>query len=192
VTVSLSEGLFARIHQEIEDGTLDFYLGPLSEAGLPASLKSELLFENKRVVLCRKGHPLREATSLKQLVPAQWISTTVTENMDAELGPVFTVRGLPTPQIRFHAQSSLTMTLAVANSDLLVMVPQQWLDYPTTREFLEQIPIREPLSAPAIYAVHRRRLPLTPAAQYLYDLLVRFGHEIGTPPRRSPDVKRKH
>ena len=178
VTLAVREGLFARVHQEVESGTLDFYVGPLSEAKLPASLSSDLLFENRRVVLCRKNHPLSEATSINQLVSAQWISTTVTENMEAELSPVFKSHGLPSPAIKFHAQSSLTMTLAVAHSDLLVMVPQQWLDFPTTKALLQQVVVKEPLVAPAIFAVRRRRLPLTPAAQYLYDLFYRYSQEL--------------
>ena len=192
VTLVLREGLFARVHHEVEDGRLDFYVGPLSEAALGASLQSDLLFENKRVILCRKGHPLRESNSLKELLPAAWISTAVTENLDAELGPVFRAAGLPAPQIKLHAQSSLTMTLAAANSDLLVMVPHQWLDFPTTREFLQQVRVRETIEAPPIYAVRRRRLPLTPAAQYMYDLFLHFGRQIAPLPQsRKPRSKTK-
>jgi len=187
VTLKVREGLFSRVHHEVEDGALDFYVGPLSEAKLSASLSSELFFENRRVILCRKAHPLCDATSLKQLVSAQWISTTVTENMDAELSPVFKSHGLAAPQIKLHAQSSLTMSLAAAHSDLLVMVPQQWLDFPTTKALLQQIHVREPLAAPAIHAVRRRRLPLTPAAQYFYDLLYRYSQQLHTraPTRNS-------
>jgi DNA-binding transcriptional LysR family regulator len=181
VTLTLREGLFAQMHQEVEDGRLDFYVGPLSEAALAASLKSELVFENKRVILCRKGHPLRNATTLRHLAQAQWISTTVTEDLDAELGPAFLAQGLRSPPIKLHSQSFLSLTLSVANSDLLVVVPQQWLDFPTTREFLEQVRVREQLTAPAIYMVRRRRMPLTPAAQYLYDLLSRHAQEIIVP-----------
>jgi LysR family transcriptional regulator, regulator of abg operon len=193
VTLSVREGLFSRVHQEVEGGTLDFYVGPLSETKLPASLSSDLLFENRRVILCRKDHPLSGATSLKQLNAAGWISTTVTENLEAELTPVFKSHGLPAPQIKFHAQSSLTMTLAVAHSDLLVMVPHQWLDFPTTKALLQQIPVREPLDAPAIFAVRRRRLPLTPAAQYLYDLFCRYARELESQtPTRKVTRKRCH
>jgi LysR family transcriptional regulator of abg operon len=194
VTLVLREGLFSRVHHEVEDGTLDFYVGPLSEARLPASLKSEVVFENKRVILCRKGHSLRNAVRLDQLAEAQWISTPVTENMDAELGPVFKSYDLASPQIKLHAQSSLTMTLAAAHSDLLVMVPQQWLEFPTTRELLQQIHVREALTAPAIYGVRRRWLPLTPAAQYLYDLIFRFGQEIANRPsqRKAKPKKLRH
>lgn len=177
VILSIREGVFARVHQEVEDGTIDFYVGPLSESALPASLKAEMVFKNRRIVLCRKGHPLRHATTLEELASAQWVSTTVTENMDAELGPVFKTHGMPSPVIKLHAQSSLTMTLAVAHSDLLAMVPQQWLHFPTTRAYLEQVPLREALPAPSIHAVRRRRLPLTPAAQHFYDLLLRAGRE---------------
>jgi DNA-binding transcriptional LysR family regulator len=191
VTLTLREGLFAQMHREVEDGRLDFYVGPLSEAAPAASLKSELAFENKRVILCRKGHPLRNATTLRHLGQAQWISTTVTEDLHAELGPVFLAQGLPSPPIKLHSQSFLSLTLSAANSDLLVMVPQQWLNFPTTRELLEQVRVREPLMAPAIYMVRRRGMPLTPAAQYLYDQLLRYGQETiaSRPQRRRRDSR---
>jgi len=187
ILLSIREGLFARVHREVEEGALDFYMGPLSETPVPGSLQSELAFNNRRIILSRKGHSLRHANSLSKLVNADWISTTVTETEDAELGPLFAAHGLPTPKVRLHVQSSLTMTLAVAHTDLLVMVPQQWLGFPTTRDLLQEVRVKEPLDAPAVYAVRQRRFPLTPAAQLFYDLLLQFGHEIAG---RGPSKRR--
>jgi len=37
---------------------------------------------------------------------------------------------MPPPQIVLHARSALVTMLSVANSDLLSILPRQWLDYP--------------------------------------------------------------
>lgn len=63
-------------------------------------------------------------------------------------------------------------TLAVT-SDLLAMLPQQWLGFAQRTRLLQQIRLAEELAAPAICMVHRVRLPLTPVAEHLSDLLQR-------------------
>lgn len=173
VTVCITEGLLSRLHQQIEDGSIDFYVGPVLEAELPVELTKELLFENERLVFCRRGHPLAQVRTLAELTDASWLSTSVTSETAAELGPYFADNGLPEPHIALHASSALTMVLAAANSDLLAMLPKQWLEFPSIEQFVSVVPIEKPIAAPAIYLVQRRRLPLTPAAQYFCDLIVK-------------------
>ena len=173
VDLTIQEGLFSRMQGMLEDGQLDFYVGPLSEENLPGSLISELLFENQRVIFGRLGHPLAKAKTLRELVDANWISTSVTHQSEFELAPVFEHHDLPAPRIMLHAQSALTMVLAAASSDLLTMLPRQWLQFPGISQLLMPINVIEPLAAPPIFTVRRRRLPLTPAAEYLYDMFVR-------------------
>jgi LysR family transcriptional regulator of abg operon len=69
--------------------------------------------------------------------------------------------------------AGLATTVAVANSDLLIMVPEQWLNFPRASENLAVLPITEPLPAPPICIVTRAQMPLTPAAQFLADLFHR-------------------
>lgn len=170
-TLTIVEGLLPRMQHGLESGELDFYIGPLTERALPKALSAELLFANQRLVFCRRGHQLREAKSLTELTAAGWISTSVTEMADAELAPLFAHHGLPAPRIELHAQSALTMLLAAAHSDLLTMLPQQFLHFPAAQQMLEQIKVCETLAAPSIYSVKRAQAVLTPAAQYLHDLL---------------------
>ncbi|MDH4654883.1 LysR substrate-binding domain-containing protein [Pseudomonas sp. BN606] len=173
VRLNLVEGLLPRVQAGLESGELDFYIGPLSEHALPKSLGAELLFEQLRVVLGRRGHPLSEARSLAELVDARWISTSVTETTDAELGPLFARHGLPSPRVDLHAQSAFSMLMAAASSDLLCMLPEQFLRYPATQQTLSHIQVREVLPAPSVYAVRRSQVVLTPAAQFLHELLAR-------------------
>jgi hypothetical protein len=62
------------------------------------------------------------------------------------------------------------MITAAASSDLLAMLPQQWLEFAQNTKLPEQIKIEEQLQAPALYLITSLRLPLTPIAERLSDL----------------------
>jgi DNA-binding transcriptional LysR family regulator len=173
VTLSIRDGLFPRIEADLKDGEIDFYVGPLPEFAPAKEFVVEKLFDNTRVILARKGHPLANARSLAELTGARWISTSVTLDSGAELGPLFERQGLPQPVFDMHATSGVTMIPAVANSDLLIMVPQQWLHFTLFTEHVIVLPIEERLPAAPICIVTRSRLPLTPAAQFFADLFRR-------------------
>ncbi|MBN9082995.1 MAG: LysR family transcriptional regulator [Rhizobiales bacterium 62-17] len=173
VTLKIQEGLFPAVENALMEGALDFYAGPLAETPPPQAFLVERLFDNGRRVFCRKGHRLANARSLAELGDAEWISTTLTSQDRAELLPLFAALDLPQPRIVLHAASALSMVLAAAYSDLLVLLPEQWLDSPLTRDLLACVPVREALPGAPIYIVHRARLPLTPAAEFLSDMLRR-------------------
>lgn len=173
VLLDIEESLYPNIEIALITGKLDFYVGPLPETPLPKDLTAEKLFDNRRVVLARKGHALCNARSLRDLVDANWITTSVTIQRSAELGPLFELHGLPAPKVRMQAHSALTMIMAAAHSDLLAMMPQQWRDSPWSTDLLQVIEVEELLTAAAMHIVKRTRLPLTPAAEYLCDLLRR-------------------
>ncbi|WP_174273247.1 LysR substrate-binding domain-containing protein, partial [Sphingomonas bacterium] len=175
VLLRITEGLFPAIEADIRSGAVDFYVGPLSEDHLPGEYSSEKLFENRRVVLGRRGHPLAGATSLAELVDARWVATSVTMDSGAELSPLFQRHGLPSPIIAIQAQSALSMITVAASSDVLAMLPQQWLSFARTSRLLGHIAVTEELGAPAICIVSRSRFPLTPIAQHLTDLFRRAG-----------------
>jgi LysR family transcriptional regulator, regulator of abg operon len=178
VLIKLSEGLFPSLEGALKDGELDFYVGPLAETPPAQEFLVEKLFDNTRLVFCRRGHPLAGSTSLAELTATEWVSTSVTASSDAELTPLFRSLGLPAPQIAIHAPSALSMVMTVANSDLLMMLPEQWRASPLTRELLDCVPIREILPAPTIYIVRRARLPLTPAAEYFTDMIRRSAEHL--------------
>jgi LysR family transcriptional regulator, regulator of abg operon len=169
----LSEGLFPTIETSLRGGILDCYIGPPPKEPPGSELLVEELFENTRVILGRRGHPLGHARSLRKLVDAEWLSTSVTLNVGDELGPLFAQHGLPPPRLVLHAHSALSFIVAVAYTDLLAMLPVQWMQFPLTRDALQKIDVVEKLPAPPICIVRRAGLPLTPAAEYLCDMMRR-------------------
>lgn len=176
VRLDLIDAVFSTVASRLSDGTIDCYIGPPPEA-VPDGLVSELLFENTRVIVGRKGHPRSGAKSLRELSGAEWMTTSITSQPEQELGPLFAQHGLPAPKLVLQAHSALTLIVSIISSDLLTMLPIQWTSFPLTREALQTIAVTETLPAPPICIVQRVSLPLTPAAEHFCDLIRRAaGH----------------
>ncbi|MEG3126115.1 LysR family transcriptional regulator [Sphingomonas sp. GB1N7] len=173
VRIKLVEGSLPMLETEIRDGLIDLYYGPVATGFADPSLLIELLFENERMIIGRRDHPLRFAATLKELVGASWVTTPMAIDSDNEVNSVFAAAGLPSARIVMQASSAMNLAVIVATSDLLAPVPQQWMELIRATGMMERIPVREVSKAPRICAVRRANIPLTPAAEFLNDLATR-------------------
>ena len=173
IRLHIIEGFYPTLEERLRDGTVDFYIGPDGGAQPVPQLSREVLFQNHRIVLCRAGHPLAAATSLRELVGQDWVTTSITADASDEINAFFARNGLPPPRLAVRSQSALTLLTCLVNSDLLAMVPAQWERFGMTRKALTTIRVEEELSAPPLVLVRRSDLPLTPAALHLLDLMRR-------------------
>lgn len=171
VQLRLIEAIFPTVEAGLRDGSMDFYVGPEPGAPVSADLTEETLFANTRIVLARRGHPLAAAGSLAELAGAEWATTSVTLNASEELGQLFQRHNLPPPRLALQSQSAMTLIVSLAYTDLLAMVPVQWLAFAPVAGILQAVPVQEVLPAAAIVVIRRSGLPLTPAATCFLDLL---------------------
>lgn len=174
VTLKVIEGLYPAIEPGLRNGSIDFYVGAASHDTPAPGLVSETLFENTRIVVGRKGHPLAAARSLKELCNAEWATPSLDVIAAEDLNEVFSRFKLGQPQIRLQANSAMSLLVALAHSDLLTMLPRQWAEFALTQHVLQVISVREQLTAPPIVFLRKADLPLTPAAEHLSDLLKRY------------------
>lgn len=172
VTMNIIDAVYPTIESDLKESRIDCYIGPAPEDVAP-ELSVEKLFENTRLIVGRKGHPLAQAESLRDLVDAEWITTSITYLAEEELGPLFAQNGLPAPRLVMKAQSTLTFLVALVYSDLLMMLPVQWTQSLLLRDLLQPIRVHELLPAPPVCLVRRNGLPLTPAAEYFCDMMRR-------------------
>lgn len=184
VQLQIIEGLYTTVENRLRDGSIDFYVGPPPERKLAPELISEKLFDNSRRIFCRKGHPLEHAASLKELAGADWMTTSITYSAQTELKELFARHRLPMPRLVLRSQSALTLMISLAYSDCVAMVPVQWASFPFTEGALAIIDIGELTPAPPIVAIRRSGLPLTPAAEFLLDLVRR--NKPDSPGRSAP------
>jgi LysR family transcriptional regulator, regulator of abg operon len=173
IRLQLIEGLFPDVESKLRDGSVDFYIGAAPRLKPIAGLKTEVLFHNTRAVIGRKGHPLTRSRSLKALSHADWASTSVDHDAEQDLKQLFAEHHLPSPNILLHTHTALSLMVALANSDLLAMLPVQWDEFALTKDVLDVVHIREKLPAPSIVFIKRSDFPLTPAAEHLVDMFLR-------------------
>lgn len=174
VRLQLIEGLFPDLESRLREGSVDFYLGAAPRLQPAPGLAVETLFSNTRAVVGRKGHPLSQASSLKALASADWATTSIDYNASEDLARLFARYALPPPNVILQAGSALSLMVALAQTDLLAMLPRQWEDFPLTADALQIIPVEEVLPAPDVVLIRRPDLPLTPAGEHLVDLMLRF------------------
>ena len=171
------EGIFPTLEAGLKDGSIDFYIGPMPEGAVSEGLIVEKLFNNTRVIVCRTGHPLapiasvRKPASLTGLADASWVTTSITRLADDELGALFSKHGLPPPRLVAQTQSALSLIMALVYSDMLAMLPVQFLQFALAKGAITSIPVLEHLPAPAMVLVRRAGLSLTPAAEFFVELL---------------------
>lgn len=179
VTMDIIDAVYPTIELDLKESRIDCYIGPAPD-DLASDLLSEKLFDNTRLIVGRKGHPLAQARSLRELVEAEWISTSITHVANDELHPLFANHGLPAPRLVMQAHSTLTFLVALVYSDLLMMLPVQWTQSPLLRDRVQPILVKEVLPAPPICLVRRSGLPLTPAAEYFCDMMRRAALHMDT------------
>ena len=173
IRLHVIEGFYPTLESGLRNGTVDFYIGVDPGQKVAPELTRELVSENRRVVLCRVGHPLAHAASLADLGGASWVSTSITRADEDEIGSVFVRHGLPAPKVSLRAQSALTTMTCLLNTDLLAMVPAQWAGASVAHQILATVRVREELAALPMVVVRRSDAVLTPAATYFLDLLRR-------------------
>ena len=172
VKINIIDAVYPSIEQDLKDSRMDLYIGPVPDEPAP-ELLTEKLFDNTRLIVGRKSHPLAQASSLRDLVDAEWITASITHKEEEEMGPLFAQHGLPVPKLVLRGHSTLTYLTAMVYSDLLMMVPRQWIQSPLLWNAVQHIQVREVLQAPAVCLVRRNGLPLTPAAEYFLDMIRR-------------------
>ena len=171
VKIDITENLFPEAEPELNNGTLDLYVGPLPEIAPSRKFTVETVDENERAIFLRKGHPLFKVKSLSELVNAEWISTSNTINSEIEIEMMFVVNKLPKPKIVAKTHSALSTTTMVANTDLLAILPTQAVNLPWNGHKIERIYINENIPSPPICVIYRSDFPLTPAAKYFCQMI---------------------
>jgi LysR family transcriptional regulator of abg operon len=174
--LQIAESMFQPVEADIRSGTFDFFVGPLDDELSTTTLSIEKLFDNHRVVIARRGHPLARIDTLRDLVGAQWIRPSFsTQRGEADFEAMFERANLPQPEIVMHTRSAIMTLLAVANSDLLTVLPIQWLELAATADRVTMLHLADDLHAAPMCIVRRGDLPLTPMAEHLCDLVRKAG-----------------
>lgn len=162
--VRIVEGVAHVVLPSVRDETLDFVLGLRPATKLDPTLRFRPLYRSELLVSARKGHPLRHARSLAELATADWLTTST---LGLPGGPVersFASAGLPAPRPVIRCESYNTVVALLAKTDMLGLMQRRMLNEPFARDYLEEIPIADPMPSLTAGIFTRADAPLTRVA----------------------------
>jgi DNA-binding transcriptional LysR family regulator len=161
--VHIAEGLPQLLLPLVRDETLDFAICRRAVVKLDSALAFRPLFRHDFVVVARRGHPLEKADSLAQLAEANWVSL-LPAAAGGPLDRVFSQARLSVPQQVIQCESYNTAIGLIAKTDMLGFLSRQALGESILRDFLEEIPVTEPMPSFIVGMFTRADTPLTQVA----------------------------
>jgi DNA-binding transcriptional LysR family regulator len=114
-------------------------------------------------VIGRRGHPLRDAKSLRDLATAAWLMF-YPAGSGAMLEKAFAALGLPIPRAIVHCESYASALALIAKTDVLGLLLPQMASEAWGQRSLQIIEIEESIPAPLMGLYAKADTPLTPAA----------------------------
>jgi len=161
--IRVLEGFPSLLLPLVRDETLDFAIGPRLEGKIDAALRIRPLFRHKYMIVGRKGHPLRNARSLAQLANADWI-TLLQPGAPGPLDRAFSLAGLPAPQQVIQCDSYNVAIGLLAKTDMLGICSHWMLTQSFAADYLQRIPVAEPMPVYTVGMFTRADSPLTSVA----------------------------
>jgi LysR family transcriptional regulator of abg operon len=162
-SVRIIEGVNRVLLPLVRDETLDFAISQTPNEKLDAALKFTPLFRPKLVVIGRRGHPLRNARSLRELADASWLMF-YPPGSGAMLEKAFGSIGLPLPRTIVHCESYAVALSLIGKTDILGLLSPRLADEGSAPQELQTIAVADEIPAPIIGLYTRADTPLTPAA----------------------------
>lgn len=170
-------GQTKKLIEMIRAGRLDFVMCPLSADVCDIDLQIERLYRSKASVIARKGHPLAEARSVRDLADCQWISVRpagIAGSAENHLIELFKAQGLPPPKIALTTESLLEILHIISETDYLTIEPGMLAGMKLFSSSLTSISIREPLESCEVCLISRRVSPFTQVTQELTSMLISY------------------
>lgn len=167
IDVHLTSGLFPSALKPLREGQTDLLIGPKPTIGMTRDIYFEPLLETPITLITATGSPFAQATSLSDLIDADWIT------IGAPTGPgdiyrkPFLYHGLTPPSVRTTSESYFGALALVENLGAVCTFPQRLLDTVSADWGITAIPIKEDIAPLEIGLMTRASHPLTPAADAL-------------------------
>lgn len=170
-TVHVQEGQLSSLLPALREGRLDFAIGTIASDVPLSEFIEEPLFNASFGVLCRKDHPLAQATSIEELHEAKWFIPDTDmgyyKQMATSLEPIY--RNLP--QFPILSDSIICGLNLLLKSDYLAILAIAMANPLKLNNQLTIIPLKKPLPQATYSLVYSRKMPLTMTAQRMINII---------------------
>ena len=180
IFVSIIEGTNDTLIPDLKLGDIDMIVGRMPEIQQDEELSGQVLYCEPIAIVARTGHPLSKTKNLKlkDLVSEPWILPPPGTTLRHEINTAFHKLKLALPANVIESISLLTNRTLLSESDSIAVMPYQIMKSYEERNLLCQLPVKIKANDGPIGITINANRELTPAAQYMFDLLKESAEEI--------------
>lgn len=174
VLVTVSDGTYDAMAQQLRTGDLDFIIGPLRGELAAPDLEERELFREPLVAVVRRDHALarrRRTLALQQLLSYPWIAPLERTPARAAFERAFHAAGVPLPVLSLQANSPALVRAILLRSDHVAFVSPLQIADDLASGALVQVPVKLQDVERRIGLTLRRGFVPPPACQWLMDAL---------------------
>lgn len=168
--LTLDEGMMPLVLPALRDGAIDFAVAAPTVEALGSEFEFEALGTLETVIVCRRGHPLEQATQWKQLVDATWVMNLSPGSQHSGLLDYFRQQRLPAPSDIIRTNTFGVCWNLMARSDALLACPAGMLAVEPYAQQASRVPVRMALPALELGILKMRDVPLSLAAETLAEM----------------------
>jgi len=181
VSVSVTEGTNDILIPKLLIGEIDVVVGRLPEVQEEEGVQSEALFYEPVLLVVRTGHPLlkKRKLALADLVDKDWILPSEGTVLRREIDNAFHKAKLQVPQNAVESVSNLTNRTLLTETDMIAVMPYQIVKTYEEVGLLKRLPLRIKTDLGPVGYTVRAGAELTPAVQYLLEVLKETGQGLG-------------
>jgi LysR family transcriptional regulator, regulator for genes of the gallate degradation pathway len=123
VSINLIEGSWHELAEPLRDGEIDLMVGALRDPAPGNDLAQHALFDDRPVVLGRRGHPLVGGqVTLTQLTHYPWTIAAIGTPLRSSWERMFAVGGVPVPPVPIECGSVMMIRQLMIASDFLTLL----------------------------------------------------------------------
>lgn len=143
--LSMSKGDSPELISALQRSQLDLVITPRPRGGKYPGLHETALFSSTPAIYARVGHPLAQVRSLAELKDVEWVVVGRTGTPGNMITEAHRVRKLPEPMVRLDCADYISLLHAVANSDMMGVVPHAILVGDMAGHKVQALHVREGL-----------------------------------------------
>lgn len=123
IAVSIAEGSFAELIDPLRDGDLDLLIGALRDPPASGDIEQRALFDDRPVVIARKGHPLSgRDPAIADLAAFPWTIAPRGAPLRAQWQRMFAGTSSGEPSVPVECGSVMTIRQILLDSDFLTLL----------------------------------------------------------------------
>lgn len=172
--LTLFDGLVPQALPMLREGSVDFAIAGAISTDLEADIEFEPLDTIDMAVLCRRGHPLHEATTWAELADAEWLMHLAPGSQHARWLEQLKKDGRHRPERVIEVNAFGTSLSLLTRSDALLVAPAELLRTTPYQDMIERVPLTLALPSLELGLLKPRGMPLSMAANRMAELFRKF------------------